>query len=260
MNTKCELIPVIQRFLETKGYRNFAPKAVFYDMDGVLFDSMPYHAQAWTEVMQSLDLPFQLADAYMHEGRTGKDTINTFFRKYKNREATEDVLNQVYERKATLFNSIYKVRTIPGVIELMDFIKSYGIKAYLVTGSGQKSLLDTLNTWFPGYFDHTNMVTAFDVEHGKPNPEPYLRALAKSGLQPNEVFVVENAPLGVQAAVAAGLFTFAVNTGILSDQVLADECRKSGVVLHSMKELKQTLDSLPHVVYSEKLKNRCRRE
>ena len=66
------------------------------------------------------------------------------------------------------------------------------------------------------------MVTAFDIKFGKPNPDPYLMALAKAGLQPNEAIVIENAPLGVLAGVAAGIFTIAVNTGPLPDQVLWD--------------------------------------
>ena len=57
------------------------------------------------------------------------------------------------------------------------------------------------------------MVTAFDVKHGKPHPEPYLMALEKGGFNVNEAIVIENAPLGVQAGIAAGIFTIAVNTG-----------------------------------------------
>ena len=67
------------------------------------------------------------------------------------------------------------------------------------------------------------IVTSFDVEHGKPNPEPYLKGLLKAGVSPEEGIVVENAPLGVRAAVAAGIFTIAVNTGPLPDKALADE-------------------------------------
>ena len=66
------------------------------------------------------------------------------------------------------------------------------------------------------------MVTAFDVKYGKPNPEPYLMGLAKADASPNEAIVVENAPIGVQAGVAAGIFTIAVNTGPLDGQVLLD--------------------------------------
>ncbi len=66
------------------------------------------------------------------------------------------------------------------------------------------------------------MVTAFDVKYGKPHPEPYLMGLQKADAKPNEAFVVENAPMGVEAAVAANIFTIAVNTGPLPNQVLLD--------------------------------------
>ena len=67
------------------------------------------------------------------------------------------------------------------------------------------------------------MVTAFDVKYGKPNPEPYLMALKKADVRANEALVVENAPLGVRAGVAAGIFTVALNTGPLPDNALLDE-------------------------------------
>lgn len=93
----------------------------------------------------------------------------------------------------------------------------------VVTGSGQLSLLDKLNHYFPDIFQRELMVTAFDVKYGKPNPEPYLMALQKAGIQANEAVVIENAPLGVRAGVAAGIFTIALNTGPLPDEVLLQE-------------------------------------
>ena len=79
------------------------------------------------------------------------------------------------------------------------------------------------------------MVTAFDVKQGKPHPEPYLTALEKSGLKANQVVVIENAPLGIESAVAAGLFTIAINTGPLNPQVLTDS--GANIVFDGMKEL-----------------------
>lgn len=101
-------------------------------------------------------------------------------------------------------------------------IKVDGLVPMVVTGSGQHSLLDRLSHNFPGMFHRELMVTAFDVKYGKPHPEPYLMALQKGGVKPNEAIVVENAPMGVQAGVAAGIFTVAVNTGPIDGQVLLD--------------------------------------
>ena len=66
------------------------------------------------------------------------------------------------------------------------------------------------------------MVTGFDVKRGKPDPEPYLMGLEKAGIKAEEGIVVENAPLGVQAARGAGIFTIAANTGPLEDSILKD--------------------------------------
>lgn len=79
------------------------------------------------------------------------------------------------------------------------------------------------------------MVTAFDVKYGKPNPEPYLMGLKKAGIEANEAVVVENAPLGVKAGVAAGIFTIAVNTGPLPNSALLDE--GANLLFSSMQEL-----------------------
>lgn len=111
---------------------------------------------------------------------------------------------------------------MPYAHELLKKVKGNGLTPIVVTGSGQLSLIDRLNQNFPNIFCKELMVTSFDVKFGKPNPEPYLMGMQKGGITPMEGIVVENAPLGVQAAKAAGLFTIAVNTGPLPDGVLLE--------------------------------------
>ena len=113
---------------------------------------------------------------------------------------------------------------------LLKKVKGSGITPMVVTGSGQRILLKRLQKNFPDIFRQELMVTAFDVKKGKPDPEPYLMGLEKGGcflsnstegtLKANESIVIENAPLGVEAGVAAGVFTIAVNTGPLPDETL----------------------------------------
>jgi HAD superfamily hydrolase (TIGR01509 family) len=124
---------------------------------------------------------------------------------------------------------------MPFAHELLQKVKQQSLEIYLVTGSGQASLLDGLQQHFPGIFVKERMITAFDVQHGKPHPEPYLKALQKSGLSPAEVVVVENAPLGVESAKAAGLFVLAINTGPLNENVLWES--GADVVLTGMEAL-----------------------
>ena len=195
-------------------------RAVLFDMDGVLFNSMPYHAAAWHEVMKAHGLDLSKKEAFMHEGRTGAGTINIVCRRQLNREATAEEIEQIYAEKSEAFRKYPEPDCMEGAADLLNKVKSDGLVPMLVTGSGQRSLLDRMEHSVPGIFTPEHMVTAYDVKRGKPDPEPYLMALQKGGFRPEEAVVVENAPLGVQAAVAAGVFTIAVNTGPLDDEVL----------------------------------------
>ena len=142
---------------------------------------------------------------------------------YGRPDATEEEIQRIYKAKSDEFNSYPEAERMPGSWEVIQKIKSAGLTPMIVTGSGQESLLDRLNQNFPDTFRKELMVTAYDVKYGKPNPEPYLMALQKGGFKPNEAIVIENAPLGVQAGVAAGVFTLAVNTGPMPDEVLLNE-------------------------------------
>ena len=213
----------ITEYLHTHGYDRFNLKAVFFDMDGVLFNSMPYHAEAWHQVMKKFGMNLSREEAYMHEGRTGAGTINIVSLRDRGYEATRTEIEEIYAEKSRLFNLNPPAEPMPGAWDLLCKVKVDGLQRVIVTGSGQLSLLDRLNTHFPEMFTRELMVTAYDVKYGKPNPEPYLMALQKAGVSPHEAIVVENAPLGVQAAVAAGLYTVAVNTGPLPPSVLLNE-------------------------------------
>lgn len=212
-------------------------KAYFFDMDGVLFDSMPHHAIAWEEVMKEHDLPFTAYDCYLNEGRTGESVIREAMWKARNRDATPDEIKQIYTEKSNRFNLLAQQAggtvVIDGVAEVLRYVQSTGSQIWVVTGSGMRSLLDNLNKALPPVFQRDRMITAFDVTHGKPDPEPYLKAWERSGLKKEQCFVIENAPLGIRAGKAAGLTVYAVNTGILTREDLA----QADQVFDSMAEL-----------------------
>ena len=111
---------------------------------------------------------------------------------------------------------------MPGAKEVLKIVREHGLLPVVVTGSGQQSLLKRLTEEYAGFVDASTLVTAFDVEHGKPHPEPYLKGLEKAHAMPGEAFIVENAPLGVKAGVAAGVFTIAVNTGPIPEKQLQE--------------------------------------
>ncbi|MCE2615789.1 MAG: HAD family hydrolase [Phocaeicola sp.] len=232
----------LNKYLETHGLSTFNLKAVLFDMDGVLYNSMPIHADSWHVVMERFGLHLSREEAYMHEGRTGAGTINIISRRERGRDATPEEIEMIYTAKAEEFNKHSKPDKMPGALDVLNQIKANGLKIILVTGSGQKSLLERLNRSFPNIFHEELMVTAFDVEKGKPNPEPYLIGLEKGGVKANEAIVIENAPLGVEAGSKAGIFTIAVNTGPLPDKVLWDA--GANILFPSMTKFSKQWESL----------------
>ena len=237
----------IAQYLKQNHYESIQLKSVLFDMDGVLFDSMPYHAEAWHKTMKGHGLNLSREEAYMHEGRTGAGTINIVCQRQLGRDATQEEIESIYLEKSIEFNKHPQAERMPGAWELLQKIKAEGIIPTVVTGSGQASLLDRLEHNFPGMFRQELMVTAFDVKYGKPNPEPYLMALEKGGLKPNEAIVIENAPLGVEAGHKAGIFTIAVNTGPLNGEILLNA--GADLLFPSMQSLCESWEKLARLLH-----------
>ena len=229
----------IQQYLEKHGFEALRPKAVLFDMDGVLYNSMPNHAIAWQRSMEKFGIHMTEADAYATEGARGIDTIRTMVLKQKGETITLERAQEMYDEKTRIFHSMEKPVVMPGVVDVMKDIKARGWRIGVVTGSGQRPLINRLLTDFADFLDEQYIVTAYDVKRGKPNPDPYLMGMQKVGTQPWETIVVENAPLGVKAGVAARAFTIAVNTGPLPDE----ELLKAGadMLTADMVELRQRL-------------------
>lgn len=210
-------------------------KAICFDMDGVLYDSMPRHAEAWAKASDDFGLGMTLHDVYMHEGRTGFSTVDIFTRRNWGRPTTHEEVDRIYARKCEYFNALPEAKPMPGARCLLEQIRRDGFQIVLVTGSAQHSLLARLNRNYPNIFRSDLMVTGFDVTYGKPDPEPYLMAMRKACVKPEETMVIENAPLGVRSGVAAGAYTVACNTGPLPDQVLRNE--GAAIILPSLQAL-----------------------
>lgn len=236
-----EIKKAFEDFLARNSFSKLDLKAVLFDMDGVLYDSMKYHARSWKETMDEYGLYSTPEEFYEYEGMVGKSTIDLIVRREKGRAATESEKEKIYARKTELFSKYNKGDLIPYAYDFVKKVSGEGYKCVIVTGSGQPSLIDKVEHNFSHLFTREFMVTAFDVKHGKPHPEPYLTGLKKAGnLSANEAIVIENAPRGVEAAVAAGIFTIAINTGPLSPKVLEDA--GANIVLPSMEALFNSWD------------------
>ncbi|MBO4785974.1 MAG: HAD hydrolase-like protein [Prevotella sp.] len=228
----------INKYLERTGFREFCPKAVLFDMDGVLINSMPNHAIAWQRSMASFGINMSKEDAYATEGARGVDTIKKMVKAQQGRDIDEEESQRMYDEKTRQFGMLPKPKIMDYALQLQEKIYQAGLQICIVTGSGQRPLINRLLEEFPRV-TRERLVTAYDVKKGKPLPDPYLAGMKKCGVMPWETIVVENAPLGVMSGVASNAFTIAVNTGPLPDSVLWDA--GADIVLANLKEVSEFL-------------------
>lgn len=197
-------------------------KAVLFDMDGVILDSMPYHVRAWKEAFKEYGLK-ELDDKvfYLYEGAIEPETACRLFSKNGAKLEIKDFFN-ILERQKAIFIKKYakKIRPFEDIPRILSFLRDRGIKLGLVTSSHGKILEAVLPEKISGFFHH--IVTGDEVERRKPHPDPYLKGLKGIGLDaPDGVFAVENAPSGIKSAKRAGLRCIAITT-TLPEKKLSD--------------------------------------
>ena len=231
----------IANYLKYTGHKEIHITTALIDMDGVLYDSMKNHTRAWHKLMTKNGIKCTRDEFYAYEGMTGIDTIKQLFRQRAGKVVTSDEAAALYQVKSRYFKELGEPQIMPGVAQMLEVLRTHDIKCVLVTGSGQQSVLDKIDADFPGIFA-PERITAADVSHGKPNPEPYLKGMIKAGAKPFQAIVIENAPLGVQAGHAAGCFTIGVTTGPIPTKDLA----KAGadLVFASMPEFAEALPQI----------------
>ena len=189
----------------------FKPKAVIFDMDGVIIDSMPYHFLAWYETLRPLGLAVSCYDIYSKEGERWDKTLKDFLRK-AGIKPTKEALEKVFAARQKIFSKNFKRVIFKGAPELLACLKRKGYALGLVTGTPAYQIPDILPKKIRAFFDH--IVSGDEVKKGKPDPEPYLKAAKALGAKPSECVVVENAPFGVRSAKGAGMFCVALTTSL----------------------------------------------
>lgn len=234
-----DFISDIKSFLEKRNYPKFEPKAALVDMDGLLYDSMPLHARAWHKMASQHGLESTVNEFFGYEGMTGRAIINFLFNRTNKVNPTADEVRALYEEKSKYFAEQGMPPLMKDADKMMEILKEHHLKRALVTGSGQRSLIERIAIDYPGAFEPHMYITATDVAHGKPDAEPYLRAMRLTGTKPWESIVIENAPCGVTSGARAGAFTIGVATG----PIPLEDLRNAGaaVAFESMTQFVEAL-------------------
>lgn len=182
-------------------------KAIIFDVDGVLVDSMRFQADSWVKVLEEVGIPITREDIYLLEGTNDREIIKILFERAGKKPELEQIENLAKKR-----NKIFEfdlIEPFKGTLDCLKQLKQHCTLA-AVSGSSHTIVERNMDKFFSGFFDV--IIDGDEMERGKPNPDPYLKALIKLNLTKKECIVVENAPLGITAAKRAGLYCVAVSS------------------------------------------------
>jgi beta-phosphoglucomutase len=194
--------------------------ALLFDMDGVVVDSMPMHLRTWQEALAPLGIELTADELYPLEGVPTVRTAQMLVQQIAGRSCPEEEALRLAARKQELFRRGFSPVLVPGMGPLLHDVQGRGYRLGLVTGSDRQVADQTLGpVGVAGLFEA--LVSGDEVVRGKPDGEPYRRAAERLGLPPGRCLAVENAPLGVEAAVAAGMRCVALQTTLPAERLAA---------------------------------------
>lgn len=210
-------------------------KALIFDLDGVLVDSMNFHAIAWKEAFKEAGIEVDAKDIFLMEGANDRGIVERVLTGERS-VASYDIFTSVPSRKHALFK-LDDVKAFDGMeMCLRELHENFSLA--LVSGSDRHAVEKMTGRFFPGVFDA--IVSGNDVVLGKPHPDPYLKAVQMLSVAKEECIVIENAPLGVEAAKSAGLFCLGLPTYV--DDV---HLHRADIILKDHAELVNYLKGLP---------------
>jgi HAD superfamily hydrolase (TIGR01509 family) len=181
--------------------------AVMFDMDGLLVDSEPLWFLAEQAVMSRLSGTWSPDDQQVLVGGSMEITVNYLLSKGTRSAPRATVARWLIEAMVDLLTT-EPLPVMPGVLELLDGVRAAGLPHALVTSSEPEIVDAVLSRLGAGAFPV--VVCAADVAQTKPDPEIYLLAAEKVGVDPRRSIALEDSPNGVAAAEAAGYLAVAV--------------------------------------------------
>lgn len=182
---------------------------VLFDWDGVLIDSSSQHERSWELLAAERHLLLPEGHFKAGFGKKNEIIIPTL-----GWGGDPVLIRELADRKEELFRELVKVEgvtVLPGALKLLQALKQEGIPRAVGSSTPRENLDDLFaSTGLDAYFDA--VVCGSDVNHGKPDPEVFLKGAAKLGIPPERCVVIEDAFAGIEAARRGGMKVVGVAT------------------------------------------------
>lgn len=186
------------------------PKAILFDLDGVIVDTAKHHFKAWKALANEMGFEFSEADNERLKGVSRVESLNILL-EIGNIEKTEQEKEELASRKNEQYvKAISKMddsEILPGVTEFLDQLKQENIPFAL--GSASKNA-PTILKQIHLYDDFDAIVDGNSITKAKPDPEVFLKGAETLGVDPQDCVVFEDAQSGIEAGKAAGMYVVGV--------------------------------------------------
>lgn len=186
-------------------------KGIIFDLDGVLVSTDMFHFEAWKRLAGEIGIDnYDIEDNVLQRGISRMDSLEVLLRKsektytLEEKERLADRKNQYYQE---LLSGSEADILLPGAMKTLNLLRRKKVK--VAVGSSSKNALQIISkTKIDAYID--GCVCGLDITFSKPNPEVFLKAAAKIGVEPAKCLVIEDAAAGIEAGKRAGMKTLAV--------------------------------------------------
>ncbi len=199
----------------------FRPQGVVFDLDGTLTDNMAWHIAAFAPFLQRHGLPPLTLE--MRRRIDGKRNVEIFPILF-DRDVTVEEFHAFEEEKEGAYRELSRDRLTPttGTLALLDRLESHGIGVAVATSAPEKNVAHTLEAI--GLARRIRVIARGDmVPRGKPFPDVFLHAAHLLGVSPEDCLAFEDAPLGVAAAVQAGMRCVAIATTSTAESLASSD-------------------------------------
>ncbi len=191
---------------------------VIFDNDGVLVDSEPLANSTLAGYLTELGHPTTYEESVRDYMGSAVHRVHDLVFERTGERLPADFDEALYARTVAAFEQ--ELKPVPGVEEVLGALTAQGVGYCLVSsGSHERIRVGHRVAGLDGWFEEEWIFSVEDVGQGKPAPDLYLYAARQMGVEPARCVVVEDSPLGIQAAVAAGMDVYAFTAMLPADQL-----------------------------------------
>ncbi len=206
--------------------------AFIFDMDGVLVDSEPHHIILEKRLFNDLGIDISDEEHLSYMGKPADRLWSEIKQNKGLKNSLKELTEKHREAAGRYFEEFYKMEPEEGLVDLLEELKRKNLPL-AVASSSTKNIIDVIlqKTGLKPYFDV--VVSAEDVEKGKPAPDIFLRAAELLGVKPEKCVVIEDSQNGIKAAKASGMFCVAY-TGTTGEEA---DTGNADMVVNNFKKL-----------------------